>query len=143
MGKNLIIFFVSFAVALGGGYLFYQTGDQQSTAAGKSSPAASDSEQKEVVSAQPASASSGEGEIFVQRGCSACHAVSSLGVQGGATGPDLSKAYTNVPDKHGVPIEEFLKKPTSAVMSGVIGGNPLTDDEMKAILDALKIASEK
>jgi len=141
MGKNLIIFFVSFAVALGGGYLFYQD-DKQPTAA-SSSPATSDSEQKEVVSAQPASASSGEGEIFVQRGCSACHAVSSLGVQGGATGPDLSNAYTNVPDKHGVPVEEFLKKPTSAVMSGVIGGNPLTDDEMKAILDALKTASEK
>ena len=54
-------------------------------------------------------------------GCIACHAVSALEVQGGVTGPDLSNSYVNVPDKHGVPIDEFLKEPTTAVMSGVIG----------------------
>ncbi|MFT9846788.1 hypothetical protein [Aneurinibacillus sp. REN35] len=56
---------------------------------------------------------------------------------------DLSKAYTTVLDKHGVSIDEFLKKPTSAVMSGVIGKSPLKEDERKAIIAALKTASEK
>ncbi len=84
-----------------------------------------------------------EGRVFIQSGCISCHSVSALNLQGGATGPDLSQAYKNVEGKHGVPIEEFLKNPTSAVMSGVIGGNPLTDDERAAIIEALKAASEK
>jgi len=47
-----------------------------------------------------------------------------------------------VKDKHGKPIEEFLKQPDSAVMSGVIGKNPLTDDERKQVLEMLQKASE-
>jgi hypothetical protein len=42
-----------------------------------------------------------------------------------------------------MPIEEFLKKPNSAVMTGVLGSNPLTDDQRKQVLDILKKASEK
>jgi hypothetical protein len=48
-----------------------------------------------------------------------------------------------VEGKHGKPIEEFLKAPTSAVMSGVIGKNPLSDEERKQVLELLKQASEK
>jgi hypothetical protein len=54
-----------------------------------------------------------------------------------------TQAYANVEGKHGKPIEEFLKAPTSAVMSGVIGKNPLSDEERKQVLDLLKQASEK
>jgi cytochrome c551/c552 len=81
--------------------------------------------------------------ILNSKGCLGCHAVDSLGLDGGATGPDLSKAFTDVEGKHGKPIDEFLKEPTSAVMSSVISGSPLTDEERTQVLDMLKQASEK
>ena len=83
------------------------------------------------------------GYAKAQASCVACHSVSALNVQGGVTGPDLSKAYLNVADKHGVPVEDFLKKPTSAVMSSVLGANPLTDEERAQVLSALQAASGK
>lgn len=93
---------------------------------------------------EPATATaSAEDTIFQQKGCLSCHSISKLDLAGGATGPDLSQAYVNVEGKHGKPINEFLKEPTSAVMSGVIGGNPLTDDEINEVVDLLKQASEK
>lgn len=138
--KNLAIFGLTFALSFGGGYLYFTNSSSEAQQAAQ--PAASQTQQQ-AVAAQPTATASAEGEIFVKRGCNACHAVEALGVQGGATGPDLSKAFVNVKDKHGIPIEQFLKKPTSAVMSGVLGGKPLTDDELKAVLAALKAASEK
>jgi cytochrome c551/c552 len=81
--------------------------------------------------------------ILNSKGCLGCHAVESLDLQGGATGPDLSKAFEGVEDKHGKPIDEFLKEPTSAVMSSVISGSPLTDDERAKVVEMLKQASEK
>lgn len=83
------------------------------------------------------------GQIFEKKGCVSCHSISKLNVKGGATGPDLSTAYKTVDGKHGKPVDEFLKKPSSAVMSGVIKDNPLTDKERKDIVNALKEASEK
>nr|WP_279326008.1 cytochrome C [Bacillus sp. FJAT-47783] len=80
--------------------------------------------------------------ILQTKGCLGCHSVNGLNLQGGATGPDLSKAITEVEGKHGKPLEEFLKEPTSAVMSGVIGGNPLTEEEISQVVDLLKQASE-
>ena len=70
-----------------------------------------------------------------------CHAVSGLNLEGGATGPDLTQAFNNVEGKHGKPLAEFLKEPTSAVMSSVIGGNPLTDEEISQVVEALKKAA--
>jgi cytochrome c551/c552 len=80
--------------------------------------------------------------IIAKRGCIQCHSVGSLNIKGGQVGPDLSQAYTTVESKHGKPIEEFLKQPTSAVMSGVLGKDPLTDDQRQQVLDLLKKASE-
>ncbi len=154
MNKNLLVFLLCFAVAFGGGYLFYQAktpkqdapvtaqAENEQKATGGQADAA---ETTDATTAATATAdnTSKEGEIFTKRGCVACHSVSALNVKGGAAGPDLSQAYVNVENKHGVPIEEFLKKPTSAVMSGVLGKSPLTDDERKAVLAALKLASEK
>lgn len=154
MNKNILIFFLCFAVAFGGGYLFYKSGQPSDGATQASShadhetataPKAGDSTKAEAPapSAAPATGTASEGAIFTQRGCIACHSVSALNVKGGAVGPDLSQAYVNVKDKHGVPVEEFLKKPTSAVMSGVLGSKPLTEEERQAVLKALKLASEK
>lgn len=144
MKNAIIIFFVFALVGFGGGYLFSQSGSQEQAKApdnAATEPAAQ--EEKVEAPAPEATAVSAEGEIFQQKGCIACHSIENLGVKGGVTGPDLSKAYVNVEGKHGKPINEFLKQPTSAVMSTVIGGNPLTDDEINKIVESLKIASEK
>ncbi|MGC5327130.1 cytochrome C [Brevibacillus sp. SYSU BS000544] len=148
MNKNLLIFFLCFAITFAGGYVYYQSQGSKDVASepATSTPAKADESKAETPAAPAApaaTASSSEGQIFTTKGCIGCHSISALNLQGGAAGPDLSKAFVNVKDKHGVPIEEFLKKPTSAVMSGVIGGNPLTDEEREAILKALKLASEK
>lgn len=155
MNKGIITFLLSFVVVFAGGYLFYQmkspepktqTAMQTTETESKNAAAGQAEKQAEEPAAPaptPVQASATEGEIFTKAGCIACHSVSALNVQGGATGPDLSKAYVNVKDKHGVPIEEFLKKPTSAVMSSVLGAKPLTDEERNQVLAALKLASEK
>lgn len=144
MGKYVAIFLICFALAFGGGYLFYQTQGNQEAAEDGNQAAEKDQVAKEdEIAKREGDSSANEGRILVQRGCISCHSVSALNMQGGATGPDLSKAYVNVQDKHGVAIEEYLKKPTSAVMSGVLGGKPLTEEELAAVLAALKVASEK
>jgi cytochrome c551/c552 len=147
--KNLaIIFLISAAVGLAGGYAFFQlTGKSdtvatnQETASVKKETTASTQQQESTSAKETASAK--EGGILKQKGCLSCHSVSKLNLQGGTTGPDLSNAYKEVEGKHGKPIDEFLKTPTSAVMSGVIEGTPLTDEERSAIIEVLKTASEK
>lgn len=146
--KNLAIFLLCFTISLGGGYLFFGgKAEVPSTSPQTQSQPASPQQEVKSVDAQAASTSTAsapkEGEVFTKLGCISCHSVKNLEVKGGAVGPDLSHAYKEVEGKHGVKIEEFLKKPTSAVMSGVIGGKPLSDEERKAVLEALKKASEK
>lgn len=85
---------------------------------------------------------SANSEIFTTKGCLSCHSVSSLDLEGGATGPDLSNAFSGIEAKHGKPLNEFLKEPTSAVMSGVISGSPLTDEEIQQVVEALQEAAE-
>ncbi|NSL51636.1 c-type cytochrome [Calidifontibacillus erzurumensis] len=151
--KNAIIIFLVFAlIGFGGGYLVSQTMKGTDDVA---APTPAETEEANNAGNEPATnesegsnsggatAVSAEGEIISQKGCLACHSVEKLGLTGGTTGPDLSQAYANVQDKHGKPINEFLKEPTTAVMSSVMGGNPLTDDEINQIVEALKIASEK
>lgn len=141
MGKNVAIFLICFAIAFGGGYLFFK--NNQASEPAQNGEQTDQAAKDKAIDQQQGDASDNEGRILVQRGCISCHSVSALNIQGGATGPDLSQAYVNVEGKHGVPIEEFLKKPTSAVMAGVLGDKPLTEDELKAVLEALKTASEK
>lgn len=141
MGKNVAIFLICFAIAFGGGYLFFK--NDQTTQIDNEQIDTDQAAKDEAIDLQQGDASDNEGRIFVQRGCISCHSVSALNTQGGATGPDLSQAYVNVEGKHGLPIEEYLKNPTSAVMASVLGENPLTEDELKAVVEALKAASEK
>lgn len=142
MGKNLAIFLLCFAISFGGGYLAFGGQSDGGIAPEQGQQTAPQQETQKDEAAVAASVPK-EGEVFANVGCISCHSVGALGVKGGATGPDLSNAYAQVEGKHGVPIEQFLKKPTSAVMSGVIGGKPLTDEELTAVLNALKLASEK
>jgi cytochrome c551/c552 len=147
MNKAIISFVVSIVIGFGLGYLVFGVimgdSDKQPQVA-QTEPIDEASEtkgQKEEANEETTSVDANN--ILNSKGCLGCHAVDSLGLEGGATGPDLSKAFTDVEGKHGKSIDEFLKEPTSAVMSSVIGGSPLTDEERTQVLDMLKQASEK
>ena len=147
MNKAIISFVLSIVIGFGLGYLVFGVimGD------GDSQPQVAQTEQIDEASetdsnkeeAKEETATVDANNILNSKGCLGCHAVDSLGLEGGATGPDLSKAFTDVEGKHGKSIDEFLKEPTSAVMSSVISGSPLTDEERTQVLDMLKQASEK
>lgn len=136
--NGIVILLVSTIIGFGIGYLFNQDGAPTKLEISEGVPTnPSPADKVENTVSIPA-----EAEIFSNKGCIACHAISGLGIKGGATGPDLSNAYGQVEGKHGKPLKDFLKEPTSAVMSGVIGGSPLTDEEINKIVEALKQASE-
>lgn len=136
MKTNGIIFIAAFLLAFAGGWLFFGQDDKPSTQTAPTTEVKTD-EGKEQATA------TAEEEVLSRNSCLACHAVSALGIEGGVTGPDLSGAYEGVEGKHGTDLESFLKEPTSAVMSTVIAGSPLSDEERTAIIDVLKTASEK
>jgi cytochrome c551/c552 len=149
MQKALISFIISALIGLGLGYVAFdvvgssndETAEVAKQEKNKSQPESDiknedkDDQQAETVSA--------DNNILKSKGCLGCHSVSALNLQGGATGPDLSKAFENVEGKHGKPIDQFLKEPTSAVMSGVIGGNPLSEEEISEVVKLLEEASKK
>ena len=148
MQKTIISFVISALLGFGIGYLVFDVimGDSGNepqvaqTETKDTNQAKEESKDSKDTAATTASVS--EDNILNNRGCLGCHSVEALSLKGGAVGPDLSQAFVNVEGKHGKSIDEFLKAPTSAVMSGVIGKNPLTDDERKQVLDLLKQASE-
>lgn len=160
MNKAVLSFVISAIVGLMFGYVLYDqiNGNgvitQEKTATAQSSapapaPAADQSStsasKDSGTTAQKTSAttvSANQDNIIVKRGCIQCHSVASLNIKGGQVGPDLSNAYNDVQSSRGLPIEQFLTKPNSAVMSGVLGGKPLTDDQRQQVLDLLKKASE-
>ncbi|MEH7504543.1 cytochrome C [Neobacillus drentensis] len=147
MNKAIISFVICVLLGFGLGYLVFGVimGDSEKQ------PQMAQTETKEPATANEESTDSkkattvtaNEDSILNKKGCLGCHSVEALNIKGGAVGPDLSQAFANVEGKHGKPIEEFLKAPTSAVMSGVIGKNPLTDEERTQVLELLKQASEK
>lgn len=147
MNKPIIHFIISALLGLGIGYIAFDVipgndGQEKEVTAVDESPKP-DTAAKEEKETETTSASAGEENILQSKGCLGCHSVEALNLKGGATGPDLSGAFKNVEGKHGKPVNEFLKEPTSAVMSGVIGGNPLTDEEINQVVEILKEASEK
>lgn len=147
MQKAIIQFVISALLGLGIGYLAFQVigGDEPNVASPEETTNTEQTteESNNQDTNTETEAVVAEDNLLSAKGCLGCHSVEGLNLTGGATGPDLSQAYNNVEGKHGKPIDQFLKEPTSAVMSGVIGGNPLTDDEVTQIVDLLKTASEK
>ncbi|MEH7436156.1 cytochrome C [Neobacillus drentensis] len=146
MNKAILSFAISALLGFGLGYLVFGVimgnSDQPSQTAQTETKATTETKEESTEAKETSSASVSEDNILNKKGCLGCHSVEALNLKGGAVGPDLSQAFVNVEGKHGKPIEEFLKQPTSAVMSGVIGKSPLTDDERKQVLDLLKQASE-
>lgn len=84
-----------------------------------------------------------EYDIIANKGCIQCHSIDALNIDEGKVGPDLSHIYTEIGDKRGTTLDKFLTQPTTAVMSSVISGNPLTDKERQQIITVLKKASEQ
>lgn len=153
MNKAIISFIISALVGLGIGYLVFvvlpvQPGhDPQVAASNEDNSATTDTTSTKASEDQGASTTASatavsQDNILSKRGCLGCHSVGALNLHAGQVGPDLSHAFVEVKDKHGMPIEQFLTKPNSAVMSGVLGSKPLTDDERKQVLEILQKASE-
>ena len=142
MKTNGIIFVIAFLLAFGGGYLFFGQNDkseiEQATVQNNTSENTEIEDASKDVSSVPA-----EAEALMNNSCLSCHAVSSMGLEGGTTGPDLSNVFTNIEGKHGKDLDAFLQEPTTAVMSGVISGSPLSDDDRDEIINFLKKASEQ
>ncbi len=145
MNKAIISFVASLVIGFGLGYLVFGVvmGDSDKQPQTATTEPTKETTETEDQKKKPETASIDEANILSSKGCLGCHAVDKLGLDGGVTGPDLSKAFTDVEGKHGKSLDEFLKEPTSAVMSSVIGGSPLTDEERTQVLDMLKQASEK
>jgi hypothetical protein len=148
VNKPIIHFIISALLGLGIGYIAFDVipgnnGQEKEVTAVNESSKPEEPAKEEKESTETTSTSAGEENILQAKGCLGCHSVEALNLTGGATGPDLSGAFTNVEGKHGKAIDEFLKEPTSAVMSGVIGGNPLTEEEINQVVEILKEASEK
>lgn len=151
MKKPFIHFIISAILGLGIGYLVFDVlggeDDPGKEAAVQDNEASSTGETSQKTGETSSDSNTAttviaEENILQAKGCLGCHSVEGLNLQGGATGPDLSQAFNHVESKHSKPLKEFLKEPTSAVMSGVIGGNPLTEEEITQIADLLKQASE-
>ncbi|MFP5114301.1 c-type cytochrome [Bacillaceae bacterium C204] len=144
MNKAIISFVICALLGFGLGYLVFGVimGDSEKQPQVAQTETATAKEEA-TTDSNEATVSANEDNILNKKGCLGCHSVEALNIKGGAVGPDLSQAFKNVEGKHGKPIEEFLKAPTSAVMSGVIGKSPLSDEERKQVLELLKQASEK
>jgi cytochrome c551/c552 len=147
MKKSIISFVISVVLGFGLGYLVFEvimhdSGKQPVTASTETTTTTTDQKTASKEASAASTTPADTDNILSKRGCLGCHSVEALNLKGGQVGPDLSHAFVEVADKHGKPIEEFLKQPNSAVMSGVLGKNPLTDDQRKQVLELLKKASE-
>lgn len=151
MNKAIVSFVICAVLGFGLGYLVFNvimgnsgTQTQESAQSGTTStPKNQTTDSKKAPASTTATTTAvDQDNILSKRGCLGCHSVEALKLKGGQVGPDLSHAFVEVADKHRMPIENFLKKPNSAVMSGVLGKNPLTDDQRKQVLEILKKASE-
>ncbi|EHQ91325.1 hypothetical protein [Desulfosporosinus youngiae] len=76
------------------------------------------------------------GELFLQKGCTQCHEVSYYGIAGGVTGPDLTKAYGDVPDRFGKTLAEFLQEP-EGTMAEMFARMDISDEEKAQVLELL------
>lgn len=76
--------------------------------------------------------------LFLAKGCPQCHTISALGVKSpNEIGPDLSFAYTDVQNRFGMKLDEFLATPTGT-MQMVLGQLiTLTPAERDSIIHVL------
>lgn len=132
---NSVLVVVGFLITFGAGYLLW----------GKESPSpeaitndSAQTESTEKSAEDLASVIPDEAISLSRNGCLSCHSVESIGAPDGDIGPDLSRVFPEIKDKHCKDLDDFLKAPTSAVMATIIADKPLKDDERKLIVAALK-----
>ncbi len=77
--------------------------------------------------------------IFVQRGCTECHAISGLGVMAAKdVGPDLTFAYADVVHRYGVNLESFLNDPSGVMRLMLASHLHLARTDRDSMLHILK-----
>jgi hypothetical protein len=80
-------------------------------------------------------------QIFLAKGCPQCHDISALNITSPSkAGPDLTLAVTDVQDRFGVTLEQFLHAPTGTmqiVLSGQISLSPAERDSIIGLLRSL------
>lgn len=77
--------------------------------------------------------------IFVQRGCTECHAISGLGVAAAKdVGPDLTFAYADVVHRYGVNLESFLNDPSGVMRLMLASHLHLARTDRDSMLHILK-----
>jgi mono/diheme cytochrome c family protein len=78
-------------------------------------------------------------QIFVQRGCTECHAISGLGaVAAKDVGPDLTFAYADVVNRYGVNLESFLQDPSGVMRLMLASHLHLSMADRDSMLHVLK-----
>jgi hypothetical protein len=95
-----------------------------------------------VVGAQTVAAQTDpRARIFVERGCTDCHAVAALKLVASTdAGPDLTEAYADVPQRYGLSLERFLHEPVGVmrlVWNGPIQLSSAQRDSLVSILRAV------
>jgi hypothetical protein len=84
--------------------------------------------------------------LFLRKGCPTCHSITGVGIKSSSEiGPDLTLAYTDVQDRFGVTLEEFLPNPTGTmqmVLSQLITLTPVERDSVIHILKQLHEQAE-
>lgn len=91
------------------------------------------------AAATPAAPSDPRAAIFVSKGCPQCHSISALGVKSPAeVGPDLTFAYSDVQNRFGVKLEEFLHNPTGTMQVVLSSSIQLSPAERDSIIHILK-----
>ena len=112
MNKAIISFVASIIIGFGLGYLVFGVvmGDSDKQPQVAQTAPTNETTTTNDRKKEPETASIDEANILNSKGCLGCHAVDKLGLEGGETGPDLSKAFTDVEGKHGKTIEEFFKE---------------------------------
>lgn len=82
--------------------------------------------------------------------CVVCHSLNSMGFGGSGVAPDLSKVFLEPVfwgrflinfEGDESKLRDFLKHPLTGEMKGIWELNPLTDDEVEALVELLKYAA--
>lgn len=78
-------------------------------------------------------------QIFVQRGCNECHAVSAIGVKASTdVGPDLTYAYGDVRRRYGLSLESFMANPPGVMRMMLASHLTLTAPDRDSIVGILR-----
>ncbi len=77
--------------------------------------------------------------LFVQNGCTECHAVSALGLRAATdAGPDLTFAYADVMSRYGTSLERFLDQPAGIMRMVLQSHVKLEPAARDSIIDVLR-----